>query len=163
MVLVRSIERVLRPSLKRPVKLSDLVSDTKEGEPGGGQWKQEVGKLGERLAAIFLKKEAGMKILYRNFRAPKGGEIDLVCRDGDTLVFAEVKTRTSLRYGRPAEAVNKKKQLLIVRGALEWLRQLDYPDILFRFDIVEVVLTDKERPEINLIQNAFNLPEHLIY
>ena len=78
-------------------------------------------------------------------------------------MFAEVKTRTSLRYGRPAEAVNKKKQLLIVRGALEWLRQLDYPDILFRFDIVEVVLTDKERPEINLIQNAFNLPEHLIY
>lgn len=127
-----------------------------------GRWKQEVGKLGERLAARFLKKE-GMKILYRNFRAPKGGELDLVCRDGDTLVFAEVKTRTSLRFGRPAEAVNKKKQMLIVRGALEWLRLLDHPDLLFRFDVVEVLLRDGEVAEINLIRNAFNLPGHLIY
>ena len=86
------------------MKLNDLAADVEEG-----QWRQEVGKLGERLAASFLKKE-GMKVLYRNFRAPKGGEVDLVCRDGDTLVFAEVKTRTSLRYGRPAEAVNKKNR-----------------------------------------------------
>ncbi len=133
------------------------------GRGESGKWKQKVGILGERLAASYLKKEEGMKTLYRNFRAPKGGEIDLICRDGDTLVFAEVKTRTSLRYGRPAEAVNKKKQTLIVRGALEWLRQLDHPDVLFRFDIVEVLLTDGKVPEINLIKNAFNLPEHMIY
>jgi len=160
---VRSIERALLPSLKRPVELSHLVPDTEEEISEDGKWKREVGKLGERLAARYLSKEAGMKILYRNFRAPKGGEVDLICRDSDTLVFAEVKTRTSLRYGRPAEAVNKKKQMLIVRGALEWLRQLDHPDLLFRFDIVEIVLTDKQVPDINLIQNAFNLPEHLIY
>lgn len=104
-----------------------------------------------------------MKILHRNFRAPKGGELDLVCRDGDTLVFAEVKTRTSLRFGRPVEAVDKKKQTLIVRGALEWLRLLDHPDLLFRFDVVEVLLRDGEVAEINLVRNAFNLPEHLIY
>lgn len=128
-----------------------------------GRWKQVVGKFGERLAAASLKREQKMKILYRNFRAPKGGEIDLICRDGDALVFIEVKTRTTLAYGRPAEAVNKKKQLLIVRGALEWLRLLDHPQILFRFDIVEILLTDGEVPEINLIKNAFNLPEHLIY
>lgn len=160
---MRSIERAFLPSLKRPVKFSDLLSDADALGSEEGKWKQEVGKFGERLAASFLKKEEGMKVLYRNFRAPKGGEIDLICRDGDTLVFAEVKTRTSLKYGRPAEAVNKKKQLLIVRGALEWLRQLDHPDILFRFDIVELVLTDNELPEINLIKNAFNLPEHVIY
>ncbi len=142
---------------------SDLVADPGAGESEAGQWKQQVGKLGERLSGSFLKREQGMKILYRNFRAPKGGEVDLVCRDGDTLVFTEVKTRTCLRYGRPAEAVNKKKQMLIVRGALEWLRLLDHPDVLFRFDIVEVVLTDGKVPEINLIKNAFNLPEHLIY
>ena len=163
MGLVRSIGKALPPSLKRAVILSELVSDKDEEGSGEGQWKQEVGKLGERLAAIHLKKKEGMKILYRNFRASKGGEIDLVCRDGDTLVFAEVKTRTSLRFGRPAEAVNKKKQLLIVRGALEWLRQLDHPDLLFRFDIVEILLTDKELPEINLVRNAFHLPDHLIY
>ena len=140
-----------------------MVSDIEEGESGEGQWKQEVGKLGERLAASFLKKKEGMKILYRNFRAPKGGELDLVCRDGDTLVFVEVKTRTSLRFGRPAEAVNKKKQMLIVRGALEWLRQLDHPDLLFRFDIVEVELRDEEVPQINLIKKAFSMPDHFIY
>lgn len=155
------------PSLKRPVKFSDLLGGTGSGELGGGEldgrWKQEVGKLGERLAARFLKKEEGMKILHRNFRAPKGGELDLVCREGDTLVFAEVKTRTSLRFGRPVEAVNKKKQMLIVRGALEWLRLLDHPDLLFRFDVVEVLLRDGEVAQINLIRNAFNLPEHLIY
>ena len=160
---MRSIERAFLPSLKRPVKFSKLVSGTEGGEAESAIWKQEVGKLGERLSASYLKREKGMKILYRNFRAPKGGEIALICRDGDTLVFAEVKTRTSLRYGRPAEAVNKKKQTLIVRGALEWLRQLDHPDVLFRFDIVEVLLKDGDVPDINLIRNAFNLPEHLIY
>jgi len=144
------------------VKLSDLACGA-GGEGLDGQWKQEVGKLGERLAARFLKKEEGMKILHRNFRAPKGGEVDLVCRDGDTLVFAEVKTRTGLRFGRPVEAVDKKKQTLIVRGALEWLRLLDHPDLLFRFDVVEVLLREGEVAEINLVRNAFNLPEHLIY
>lgn len=134
-----------------------------EGESQEGRWKQQVGKSGERLAGSFLARKEGMKLLYRNFRAPKGGEIDLICREGDTLVFVEVKTRTCLRYGRPAEAVNKKKQMLIVRGALEWLRLLDHPDVLFRFDIVEILLTDGKPPEINLIRNAFNLPEHLIY
>lgn len=142
---------------------SDLLPGAGGGTTEQGRWKQAVGKFGERQAAAFLKREQGMKILYRNFRAPKGGEIDLICRDGDTLVFIEVKTRTTLAYGRPAEAVNKKKQLLIVRGALEWLRLLDHPEILFRFDIVEILLTDGEVPEINLIKNAFNLPEHLIY
>jgi putative endonuclease len=142
--------------------LGDLLGGAGGGELDG-RWKQEVGKLGERLAARFLKKEEGMKILHRNFRAPKGGELDLVCREGDTLVFAEVKTRTSLRFGRPVEAVDKKKQMLIVRGAMEWLRLLDYPDLLFRFDVVEVLLRDGEVAQINLIRNAFNLPEHLIY
>lgn len=145
------------------MRFSDLTGDPDSGGSQQGRWKQEVGKLGENLAASYLHREEGMKLLYRNFRAPKGGEVDLICRDGEVLVFAEVKTRTTLQYGRPAEAVNKKKQLLIVRGALEWLRLLDHPDVLFRFDIVEVVLTDGQVPEIHLIKNAFNLPEHLIY
>ncbi|MCF6311351.1 MAG: YraN family protein [Verrucomicrobiales bacterium] len=145
------------------MRFSDLASEPGLEGSQQGRWKQEVGKLGENLAASYLHREERMKLLYRNFRAPKGGEVDLICRDGDVLVFAEVKTRTTLQYGRPAEAVNKKKQLLIVRGALEWLRLLDHPDVLFRFDIVEVVLTDGQVPEIHLIKNAFNLPEHVIY
>jgi len=91
--------------------------------------------------------------------------VDIVCRDkpGRTLVFIEVKTRSSLRYGSPSEAVNAEKQHLITRGALAWLRMLDHPPILFRFDIVEVLMTGGQKPQFNLIRNAFQLPEPFIY
>ncbi len=103
-------------------------------------------------------------MLYRNFRAPHGGEVDLVCRDKacGALVFVEVKTRRGLGYGAPAEAVTRDKQKLIARGALAWLRLLDNPDITFRFDIVEIVFDDSG-PSFNIIQDAFKLPEPYIY
>ena len=103
-------------------------------------------------------------MLYRNFRAPHGGEVDLVCRDirAKTLVFLEVKTRRSLDYGHPADAVNADKQRLIAKGALAWLRLLDHPDVLFRFDIAEVVFEGRQ-PRVNVIQNAFTLPEPYRY
>ena len=92
---------------------------------------------GEKLAARYLRRH-GFKVLYRNFRGRQGGEIDLVCREGDTLVFVEVKTRTNKDFGRPIEAVNRQKQRRISLGGLAWLRLLGDPDILFRFDVVEV-------------------------
>ena len=97
-------------------------------------------------------------MLYRNYRAPRGGEIDLVCREGDELVFVEVKTRSTRDFGSPASAVNREKQQLIARGALAWLRLLDHPDIIFRFDIVEVVI-DGSGVSFNIIRAAFALPE----
>lgn len=100
-----------------------------------------------------------MKILYRNFRAPGGGEVDIVCRDGDCLVFVEVKTRSSGDFGRPAEAVDEEKQKLISRGGIGWLRLLGFPEILFRFDVVEVVASESEMPCVNRIENCFQLPE----
>ncbi len=102
-------------------------------------------------------------MLYRGFRAPGGGEIDLVARDGDTLAFIEVKTRASLDFGRPHEAVDAAKEALIIRGALAWLRALDNPDILFRFDIAEVLIPPGAEPEFHLIRDAFTLPSHYIY
>lgn len=104
-------------------------------------------------------------MLYRNFRAPRGGEVDIVCRDKscDTLVFVEVKTRRSREHGDPSAAVNAQKQQLISRGAMAWLRMLDFPDVRFRFDIVEVIVDGDGRAEFNVIQNAFQLPEPLIY
>ena len=84
--------------------------------------------------------------------------MDIVCRDGNELVFVEVKTRSSRDYGSPASAVNRDKQMLIARGALAWLRLLDNPDIIFRFDIVEVVI-DESGESFNLIRAAFQLPE----
>ncbi len=119
-----------------------------------------LGTWGEDQAARYLKR-LGWKILRRNFRAPGGGEVDLVCRDGDTLVFAEVKTRRSEEMGRPLDAVDRKKQQLIRRGAIHWLRLLNMPDLTFRFDVIEVLATDPI--EIRVIESAFTRPDPLRY
>ncbi len=117
---------------------------------------------GEKLAARHLRRH-GFKILYRNFRGRQGGEIDLVCRDRDVLVFVEVKTRTREDFGRPLEAVNRQKQRRISLGALAWLRLLGNPDILFRFDVVEVRMTEGTPPRVELVRNAFQLSEPYLY
>ncbi len=120
------------------------------------------GASGEKLAGRFLRRN-GFKILYRNFRGRSGGEIDIVCRDGETLVFVEVKTRSREDFGRPIDAVDREKQKRVSRGGLAWLRMLDDPDILFRFDVVEVIMTKDAEPRIELIRNAFPLSEPYIY
>jgi len=114
------------------------------------------------LACRFLRRN-GYKILYRNFKGRRGGEIDIICRDNDTLVFVEVKTRTREDFGRPFSAVDRAKQKRISRGGLAWLRMLDNPDILFRFDVVEVVITDEANPRLELIRNAFPLTKPYLY
>src|ERR1041385_605208 len=121
-----------------------------------------LGSRGENLACQFLKKN-GYKILYRNFKGRTGGEIDVVCRDRDTLVFIEVKTRTREDFGRPLDAVNREKRNRIARGGLGGVRLLDNPDILFRFDVVEVILAENEEPRLEILQNAFSLPKPYIY
>ncbi len=108
---------------------------------------------GEKLAAKFLRR-SGYKILYRNYRPKGGGEVDLVCRDGDTLAFVEVKTRSSGQFGRPGDAVNTEKRELIARGARSWMHLLDRTDVLARFDVVEVI-AGEGRPEITLHKAAF--------
>jgi putative endonuclease len=123
-----------------------------------------LGRRGEALAARHLRRN-GYKVLYRNYKTPHGGEVDLVCRDKARreLVFIEVKTRTRSDFGRPADAVTPDKQRLIARGAMAWLRLLDNPDLIFRFDIVEVIVDPAapRKPEITIIENAFQLPEPL--
>ena len=122
----------------------------------------KTGKRGEQLACKFLRSH-GYKILYRNFKSRRGGEIDVVCRDRDTLVFVEVKTRTREDFGRPLDAVNREKRNRIARGGLAWLSLLDDPDILFRFDVVEVIIADDAEPRLEILQNAFSLPKPYIY
>ena len=121
-----------------------------------------LGARGEKLAARYLRRH-GFKILYRNFRGRRGGEIDLVCRERDTLVFVEVKTRTREDFGRPLDAVGPKKQRRISRGGLAWLRLLGNPDVLFRFDVVEVTIAEGTAPRLELIRNAFQLSEPYLY
>ncbi len=88
--------------------------------------------------------------------------MDIVCRHGSVLVFAEVKTRRTATFGEPVEAVTLSKQGLIERGALAWLRLLENPEISFRFDVVEVQ-ANSGRFEVNVIQDAFTLSEHYRY
>src|SRR5205814_4961933 len=99
-----------------------------------------LGKLGEQAAKKHLRR-AGLKFLTANFRSPRG-EIDLILRDGDCLVFVEVKTRSSEEWTRPAAAVNAHKRRLLSQAALDYLKLLKQPPVKMRFDIVEVLLRD---------------------
>jgi putative endonuclease len=125
--------------------------------------KMALGERGEKFAARHLRRN-GYKILVRRFKS-RSGEIDLCCRHRDTLVFVEVKTRTSEQRGAPSEYVDRAKQRAISKTALEYLRLLGNPKVKFRFDIVEVILKDGARKpdEVRLIQNAFELAEPYHY
>src|SRR5262245_33754134 len=98
------------------------------------------GRLGEREARAHLT-GLGMKFLLANFRSPRG-EIDLIFRDADCLVFVEVKTRSSEEWTRPAAAVDARKRRLLSQCGLDYLKLLKHPEIKIRFDIVEVLLAD---------------------
>jgi putative endonuclease len=113
-----------------------------------------IGRHGEKTAAHFLRAN-GCKILARNFKGPRGGEVDIVARDGKLLLFVEVKTRRGDARIRPLDAVDKPKQQLIERGANAWLKRLGTRKLPWRFDVVEVWLDDGERPRVNHVRDAF--------
>src|SRR5438874_2455503 len=96
------------------------------------------GRLGERAAKRHLRR-VGLKFLTANFRSARG-EIDLIFRDHDCLVFVEVKTRSSELWIRPAAAVDVRKRRLVSQTALDYLKLLKQPPVKVRFDIVEVLL-----------------------
>jgi len=133
----------------------------KRGKPSSpADARQKRGLQGEEEAARHLKK-SGLKILVRRYRC-RFGEIDLVAREGETLVFVEVKTRRSADFGDPSLAVTPEKQKHISRVALDYLRRLNHPEIPVRFDIVEVIPSDS-RFECNHLRNAFPLSEPYLY
>lgn len=110
------------------------------------------GKLGEQ-AALKLLTKAGYRIIDRNFRS-KFGEIDLVAIDGDTLVFVEVKTRWSRKFGLPEEAVNYWKIRSIIKtGEYYKLLHPNTPELL-RIDVVAVEVTGNRLVDARLIQNV---------
>ncbi len=74
-----------------------------------------------------------------------------------------MKTRTREDFGRPLEAVGRKQQQRISQGGLAWLRLLGNPDVLFRFDVVEVMMAEGTEPRIELVRNAFQLAEPYLY
>lgn len=113
------------------------------------------GRLGETAARQHLA-HLGLKYLTANFRSARG-EIDLVFRDEDCLVFVEVKSRSSEDWTRPAAAVNARKKKLLSQTALDYLALLRQPPVKIRFDIVEVLLTDGVVREVRHLPNTFAL------
>ena len=106
------------------------------------------GNIGEQLATDFLKK-AKYKILERNYRSVIG-EIDIIAKDKNTIVFVEVKTRSTLKFGLPCEAVDYRKQQKIHSVASIYLKNKKLEDSELRFDVIEVL-----DGEINHIKDCF--------
>jgi putative endonuclease len=111
------------------------------------------GRLGEAAAKKHLQK-LGLKFLIANYRSRRG-EMDLIFRDDDCLVFIEVKTRSSESWTRPAAAVNARKRRLLSQTALDYLRLLHNPEVKIRFDIVEVLLDEGVVHEVRHLPNTF--------
>jgi len=111
--------------------------------------KRKIGTEKEKLAGAYLESN-GYEIIEYNFRC-RQGEIDIIAKDGEYLVFCEVKYRSGMSKGTPFEAVDYKKQRIISRCALFYIAKRRIGDIPCRFDVVSV--TDKE---IQVLKNAFD-------
>lgn len=118
-----------------------------------------LGKSGEDNALNFLK-ENGYKILVKNYKT-KLGEVDIIAYDKGTLCFIEVKTRGSLRFGSPQEAVSHFKQRQISKVALQFLKRNNLLNKKARFDVVSVIYAE-DKPAFDLIKNAFELEERYV-
>jgi putative endonuclease len=137
------------------LSLLNLSTTNKESSTG------RLGALGERLAAEFVERK-GFRLAAANFIVPVGrnrrgvsinAEIDLIAYDRETLVFLEVKTRSSDEFAAPERAVDLRKQRQITRAARAY-RRIFRTESLFRYDVVSIVLTDEKRkPAIKLLQN----------
>ena len=112
-----------------------------------------IGLYGERLAQTFLR-EKGLEIIEENYRT-RWGEIDIIARDGATLVFVEVKTRSQRHFGSPLQAVTLDKQRRLRRMAAMYLTIKHLSDIPARFDVVGIHILEGAPPEIEWIPNAF--------
>jgi putative endonuclease len=116
---------------------------------------QHLGKKGEQLANLFLQQK-NYRIVIRNYRC-KIGEIDIIAKDKNTLVFIEVKTRSDHSFGSPAMAVTARKQRQISRTAENYLAQNHLFDAPARFDVIGITLPADGKTEIDHIENAFDL------
>lgn len=112
-----------------------------------------LGKRGEDLAAVYLKKQ-GFQIISRNYRQ-KTGELDIIAKDKKTLVFIEVKTRSSLLFGQPFEAVTSTKQAQLRRIAQDYMTRKKINNQAARFDVISILIEKDTEPQIDHLQNCF--------
>ena len=114
----------------------------------------DLGKLGEELALKKVKR-LGYKCIARNYRCALG-EIDLIAKDGDCLVFIEIKTRRGRSLDSIKEVIDKRKKRQLSKVALAYLKSNNYYDVRSRFDVVAISL-NQDKEQIEVIQNAFDL------
>ncbi|MBR3181657.1 MAG: YraN family protein [Eggerthellaceae bacterium] len=115
---------------------------------------KDLGRRGESAAARYLEMR-GYEVIDRNWTCP-AGEADIVALDGCTLVFVEVKTRSSFEKGFPSEAVTPEKRARYEKIACWYLRDSDYVDIPVRFDIIALVVVASDRAIVRHYRDAFN-------
>ena len=113
-----------------------------------------LGVNGEEIAARYLE-AAGYRIVERNYRI-RAAEIDLIAERDGVIVFVEVKTRLSMKYGRPSEAVTLNKQRKIIMAASVFMQQEEYAQRACRFDVIEIMIGSGDC-RINQIENAFEV------
>ena len=117
----------------------------------------QLGPRGEALAWHFLK-QRGYRILEKNYRT-RFGEVDVVAEKDQSVVFLEIKTRRNHDFGRPEEAVDRRKQGKMARVAESYLQARGLGERAARFDILSVIWDGTREPEFSLIEDAFILEE----
>ena len=122
-------------------------------EPAAPNPRQALGRRGEDLAAAWYV-QAGYRILDRNWRC-RDGELDLVVARGRTVVFCEVKTRSSTRFGAPVEAITATKQRRLRTLALRWLADHDQRGGDLRFDVASVLIARGAEPVLEILEGVF--------
>lgn len=115
--------------------------------------KDELGRFGEQLAARHFS-DNGLQVLETNWRCAQG-ELDIIAREGDALVFCEVKTRSSTSYGTPGEAVTPQKAARIHRLAYRWMEDHEARAPQLRFDLVSIIAARGSAPVLEHVRGAF--------
>ena len=124
--------------------------------------RKELGAKGEKLAARFLKRK-GYKIIQRNYRC-KLGEVDIVAEQDKTLVFVEVRTQQTEKFGPPQYSINSAKRSHISRVALFYIKEKRLVEQSCRFDVIAITFPSGSRkPNIEHIENAFELSRRYMY
>jgi putative endonuclease len=116
--------------------------------------RQEIGNQAEQQAHLFLQAQ-GFSLIVQNYRS-RYGEIDLIMRDRDDIVFIEVRSRSRLDYGHPAETINKRKQQKLIKTAIDFLQKKEWLyKVNCRFDVIAIHL-EASQWQIEWFKNAFS-------
>lgn len=116
--------------------------------------KREIGNKGEDIAVRFIKKK-GYKIIERNFNVPKVGEIDIIAKKKEYLIFVEVRLRKDILHGSGAETVDPYKQRRLIKAALTYMKLHNAMEVPARFDVISITGDANGEYEVELIENAF--------